>query len=64
MQYFPQHLSRQETINFINRIQSHFEKWGFGLWAVEEKESENFIGFIGFNYADFKSSFTPCMEIG
>lgn len=64
MQYFPQPLSREETINLINRIQSHFKKWGFGLWAVEEKESENFIGFIGLNYADFESSFTPCFEIG
>ncbi len=64
MQYFPQPLSREETINLVNRIHLHFEKWGFGLWAVEEKESEKFIGFIGLNYADFKSSFTPCMEIG
>ena len=64
MQYFPQPLSREETINLVNRIHLHFEKWGFGLWAVEEKESEKFIGFIGLNYADFKSSFTPCIEIG
>lgn len=64
MQYFPLPLSRKETINLVNRIQSHFKKWDFGLWAVEEKESENFIGFIGLNYADFKSSFTPCFEIG
>lgn len=64
MQYFPQLLSKEETINLINRIHSHFKKWGFGLWAVEEKESENFIGFIGLNYADFESSFTPCFEIG
>ena len=64
MQYFPLPLSRKETINLVNRNQSHFKKWDFGLWAVEEKESENFIGFIGLNYADFKSSFTPCFEIG
>ena len=64
MQYFPQPLSREETINLVNRIHLHFEKWGFGLWAVEEKESEIFIGFIGLNYADFESSFTPCIEIG
>ncbi|HMV41047.1 MAG TPA: GNAT family N-acetyltransferase [Leptospiraceae bacterium] len=64
MRYFPQLLSREESINLINRIQSHFEKWNFGLWAVEEKDSENFIGFIGLYYADFQSSFTPCVEIG
>lgn len=64
MQYFPQLLNQQETISLIDRIHSHFEKWSFGLWAVEEKDSGNFIGFIGLNYADFISSFTPCVEIG
>ncbi len=64
MRYFPQVLSKEETENLVKRIHLHFEKRGFGLWAVEEKISESFIGFIGLNYAEFKSSFTPCVEIG
>ncbi|MBP7282981.1 MAG: GNAT family N-acetyltransferase [Leptospiraceae bacterium] len=64
MQYFPRLLTYVESEDLVNKIKIHFEKWGFGLWAVEEKSSEKFIGFIGLNYVDFKSSFTPCVEIG
>lgn len=64
MRYFPGLLTELETKNLVNKINDHFQKWGFGLWAVEEKTSRTFIGFIGLNYAEFKSSFTPCIEIG
>ena len=55
MQYFPRLLTYVESEDLVNKIKIHFEKWGFGLWAVEEKSSEKFIGFIGLNYVDFKS---------
>lgn len=28
----------------------HYDKYGFGRWALLEKESEQFIGFCGFKY--------------
>src|SRR5699024_12133542 len=37
---------------------------GFGLYAVEEKTNNEFIGFIGFHRATFEADFTPCIEIG
>lgn len=64
MRYFPNTLSRQESDMFINRIVKHFEKQGYGLWAVEVKETQEFIGFIGFFNATFEADFTPCVEIG
>lgn len=64
MRYFPKALSAEESNGFIERIKAHFTEHGYGLWAVEVKETQAFIGFIGFYTARFESDFTPCIEIG
>jgi RimJ/RimL family protein N-acetyltransferase len=64
MQYFPSVLTDEETIAMINRIRAHFEKHGFGLFALEKLSSKEFIGYTGFMIPSFESSFTPCVEIG
>lgn len=64
MEFMPKLLNIGESNDFIARIEAHFEKCGFGLWAVEIKERNEFIGFIGFLEATFESDFTPCIEIG
>lgn len=64
MQYFPSTLSKDQTLNMIGRIKKDFAKNGFGLYAVEIKESLEFIGFTGFSIPAFEAFFTPCIEIG
>ena len=64
MQYFPGILNEKESDQFIERIMEHFKEHGYGLWAVDLKETHEFIGFIGFYTAKFESDFTPCVEIG
>jgi ribosomal-protein-alanine N-acetyltransferase len=64
MKYFPQVLNKEESDKFIERIMTHFKDYGYGLWAVDIKETHEFIGFIGFYTATFESNFTPCVEIG
>lgn len=64
MKYFPNILSKEQSDEFISKINSHFNEKGYGLWAVEIKETKEFIGFIGFFNATFESYFTPCVEIG
>lgn len=64
MKYFPKILTEQETDLFYNRIQDEFSDLGYGLYAVETKYNNEFIGFIGFHTATFNASFTPCVEIG
>lgn len=64
MEHFPALLSIEETAAFIERINQHFRKHGFGLWAVVLKESEELIGFVGLNIPSFEAHFTPCVEIG
>lgn len=64
MRYFPKTLSAEESHHFYEGIIFEFNECGFGLYAVEEKESNEFIGFIGFHKATFEADFTPCIEIG
>jgi [ribosomal protein S5]-alanine N-acetyltransferase len=64
MKYFPKTLTDQETDLFYCRIQDEFSNLGYGLYAVETKYNNEFIGFIGFHIATFNAAFTPCVEIG
>lgn len=57
-------MSLEDCRKFIKKVEKHFEQYGFGLWAVEVKNSEEFIGFVGLNVPDFEAHFTPCVEIG
>lgn len=64
MQFFPKTLTDAESISFLERINLSFSKNGFGLFAVEEKITKEFLGFTGFSIPTFKMFFTPCVEIG
>jgi RimJ/RimL family protein N-acetyltransferase len=64
MQYFPSCLSRQESDEFVERIEDHFLNHGFGLFAAELKSDSKLMGFMGLHVASFQAHFTPCVEIG
>ena len=64
MAHFPTALTEDESNQLIDRIEAHFKHYGFGLWAVELRDSSEFIGFIGLAVPGFEAAFTPCVEIG
>jgi RimJ/RimL family protein N-acetyltransferase len=64
MAYFPELQDRATTLRFFEKVRTHFAEHGYGLWAVEEKSSGEFIGFIGLMAVDFEAHFTPAVEIG
>jgi RimJ/RimL family protein N-acetyltransferase len=64
MQFFPNVLSREESNRSAVRIQHHFDRHGFGLFAVEIPGVAAFAGFIGVAVPGFTAHFTPCVEIG
>jgi len=64
MEFLPQPLSREESDALSERIETHFEQHGFGLFAVEVTDSAPFIGFVGLSIPRFEAAFTPCVEIG
>lgn len=64
MKYFLKKLSYDETIDFYNRIQAEFDVYGFGLYAVEEKRNNAFIGYVGLHHVTFDVDFAPAVDIG
>lgn len=64
MQYFPEVLSREESDQLIERIETHFDNHGFGLFAAELLAEKQLIGFIGLHVSTFQAHFTPAIEIG
>jgi RimJ/RimL family protein N-acetyltransferase len=64
MEFLPAALSREDSDMFINRIEAHFDRHGFGLWAVEIPDAVPFAGFVGLSTPGFDAPFTPGVEIG
>ena len=64
MAHLPAVLDRTASDALVARICEHFERHGFGLWAVEVPHIHPFIGFVGLSIPRFEASFTPCVEIG
>ncbi len=63
MRYMPRPLSAIESDRWADRIESEFDRDGFGLWALE-MPGEAFLGFTGLNRVPFPAAFTPAVEIG
>ncbi|HEY7389476.1 MAG TPA: GNAT family N-acetyltransferase [Bryobacteraceae bacterium] len=64
MEFFPACLTRAESDALIARAEAHFEKHGFGPFAVETRAGGNLAGFVGLFIPRFEAHFTPCVEIG
>ncbi|MEK9498246.1 GNAT family N-acetyltransferase [Photorhabdus sp. P32] len=65
MEYFPATLTAEQSNTMVDTIIQRFEQQGgWGLWAVELKETGDFIGFVGLNIPVAELPFSPCVEIG
>jgi RimJ/RimL family protein N-acetyltransferase len=49
MRFFPSTLDRVASDAFVDRMESLFDRQGYGLWALELTETGEFIGFTGLN---------------
>ena len=64
MEFMPGALSREESDQLFEKIQSHIRSHGFGLYAAELLREHLFIGYLGLAIPSFEAKFTPCVEIG
>ena len=64
MEHFPATMTRAESDAFADRIATHLDEVGWGLWAVEVVATGQFIGFTGLAVPRFEAHFTPAVEIG
>jgi len=63
MQYFPNTISEEESNELALKLELLIAKKGWGVWAVELKESHVFIGFLGLYEFSLDLPFSPCVEI-
>ena len=64
MRHFPALLTRAESDALIARFNAHFDRYGYGIWALEIPGVTSLAGFIGLKHVDFDASFAPAVEIG
>lgn len=64
MQYFLAPLSRDESDAMVSRILQQFTDQGFGIWAVVEGATREFVGMVGLSIPRFEADFVPCVEVG
>lgn len=64
MRYFPSTLTEKKSYEMAEKIQTLINKNGWGFWAVEEKKTRTFIGYVGLHQPSSELPFTPCVEIG
>jgi RimJ/RimL family protein N-acetyltransferase len=62
MEHFVEPLSRARSDALVDHIEAHFDRYGYGLWAVEGPDG--FIGFTGLNWAPWDADFMPALEVG
>lgn len=66
--YFPDILSYEATKNIVEQMKTVIDQYHIGLFAVELKETQTFIGMVGLNYIPKGSIMSfpelPFYEIG
>jgi ribosomal-protein-alanine N-acetyltransferase len=56
MEYMPGLMSHQESDSWVDdRVLAHFDAYGYGLWAVERRDTGDFIGFVGLLWQTFEA---------
>ena len=64
MQFFPQTLNAEQSDAMATKIQQHIHQHGWGFWAIELPQVDDFIGFVGLDHLQHILPFSPCTEIG
>ena len=64
MEHFWATLTREQSDAMVSRIEAGFDEHGFGLWAVEERATGDFLGFVGLSVPSIDAPFMPAVEVG
>ncbi|MGN9839659.1 GNAT family N-acetyltransferase [Nonomuraea sp. H19] len=63
-EHLPGTLTREQSDAMVDRMERDFDRHGHGLWALEVRDSGQFIGFTGLALQTFDAPFLPAWEIG
>ena len=64
MRDYPAPWSREQSDVFAQRVMRLIDERGWGFWAIEERASRQFIGFVGLHIPSHELPFSPCVEVG
>ncbi len=64
MAHFPSTLTAAQSDEMVERMAAAWGDRGYGLWAVEVRDSGAFVGFVGLSSPTWETAFTPCVEVG
>jgi RimJ/RimL family protein N-acetyltransferase len=64
MEFYPATLDRAASQAMVDRCQRLIAERGWGLWAVELKATQQFIGYVGLHIPGYELPFSPCVEVG
>lgn len=64
MEFFPETMDRCASDAMADRCEAMIVERGWGLWAVEVKQSGRFIGYVGLHIPAAELPFSPCVEVG
>ena len=64
IEFLPGTMTARQIDEFIIRVNAQQEKFGYTLWAIELKKTNQLIGFIGLNYTDWMNKTEIGWRIG
>lgn len=64
MHYYPATWTTEQSDAFAERVRRLIDERGWGFWAVEERPSGQFMGFVGLHTPSKELPFSPCVEVG
>lgn len=68
MEHYPAPLTRQQSDALADRVLATWDERGYGLWAVERRDTATFIGYVGLwpvpDDVPVRARRQPCAEVG
>src|ERR1700752_4115889 len=64
MEHFPAPIPRERSDASIDAFMASFAERGWSNWAVERRDTGEFIGFTGLTGPKHRFAFSPCGEGG
>ena len=64
MAHFPAPISREASDASVDAFVAGFAERGWSNWAVERRDTGEFIGFTGLTVPKRQFPFSPCVEVG
>jgi len=64
MAHYPSTLTREQSDAMANKLIHLINNRGWGLWAIEATDVQQFMGFVGLHIPTYDLPVSPCLEIG